>query len=119
MRDWIREDEDQFTTRPFKMGDYIVHTRIVRGTQGVRVSATDGKTGDAIWEVDLGVPIATLEKTESGGIAAINSQAALYSIEVAAIAAEKPLNASENPGAISDRCNSPIRRSYRVGEYRC
>ncbi len=95
--DWVREDEDAFTSRPFKMDDYIVHTRIVRGTQGIRVSAARADTGDPVWETDLGVPIAAIQGT-SEAIAAISSQAALYALDAAKLGSGKPTNASENPG---------------------
>ncbi|MDZ4848765.1 MAG: PQQ-binding-like beta-propeller repeat protein [Pirellulaceae bacterium] len=98
VNDWIREDEDQFVSPPFKMEDYVVHARLVRGTQGVRVSATLGTTGEPAWEVDLGVPIVAIENVAAGGLAAVNSQAAFYSIDASAFTSGKPLNATENPG---------------------
>ena len=95
---WVREDEDQFTRQPFKMENYIVHTRVVLGTQGVRVTATVAESGDPVWEVDLGVPIVAIQSKASGGFAVINSQAALYTVDASAFADGKPLPASENPG---------------------
>jgi len=98
VREWVKEDEDQFTGRPLKMEDFIVHSRTVRGTQGVRVSATKADTGEAVWESDLGVPAIAIQSLASGGISVVNSQAALYTIDATSLAAGKPLNANENPG---------------------
>jgi outer membrane protein assembly factor BamB/TolA-binding protein len=95
--DWVREEEDQFSGRPYKFDDYIIHSRVLRGTQGVRVSAVNGVSGDPAWEVDLGVPVVAVI-SGSGTVSAINSQASLYSITGKSLASGKPLTASENPG---------------------
>lgn len=97
VRDWVREEEDQFTSRPVKIDDYLIHSRVVRGTQGVRVTAVDSKTGDAIWETDLGVPLVSIQASTTG-LSVINSQAALFAVSGKAIKAGLPIAALENPG---------------------
>ncbi len=98
VREWMREDGDQFVGRPTKMEDYVVHSRIVRATQGVRVSATKADTGDLVWEVDLGVPVIAIQSLAAGEFSVVNSQAALFTIDAKSFAAGKPMNATENPG---------------------
>ena len=97
VRDWVLEEEDQFTGRPVKIDDYVIHSRVVRGTQGIRVTAVNSKTGDAVWETDLGVPLVSVQ-AGSGGLSIINSQAALFAVSGKAIIAGLPIVASENPG---------------------
>ncbi len=97
-REWVRDDEDRFAGRPVKMEDYIVHSRTVRGTQGVRVSAVDANSGEPVWETDLGVPVSAMQTTNEGTIAAINSQAALFEIDASSLASTKPVLARLNPG---------------------
>lgn len=77
---WSKHDGDQFTGPPQKLGDVIVHTRVVRGNQGVRVSAVESESGRALWEIDLGVPITMIRKSESG-LDAFASNATLFSLQ--------------------------------------
>jgi len=104
VRDWVREEEDQFTGRVFKIDDYVIHSRVVRGTQGIRVSAVNGVTGDAVWETDLGVPL-VVALPGSGTVTVINSQAALFSVSGKSIIAGRPISAAENPGRNSRMIN--------------
>jgi outer membrane protein assembly factor BamB/TolA-binding protein len=97
VRDWVLEDEDQFVGRPAKMEGVVFHSRIVRGTEGVRVTAAVAQTGQAIWEVDLGVPIVAVVPTQKS-LSVFNSQSALFNVEASALAAGKPITANENPG---------------------
>jgi outer membrane protein assembly factor BamB/TolA-binding protein len=97
VRDWVREEEDQFTGRPVKIDDYLIHSRVVRGTQGIRVTAVDSKTGDPVWETDLGVPLVSVQAS-TASLSVINSQAALFAVSGKAIKAGLPIAALENPG---------------------
>jgi outer membrane protein assembly factor BamB/TolA-binding protein len=97
VRDWVIEDEDQFVGKPSKIEEVIFHSRIVRGTEGVRVAATQAQTGKPLWEVDLGVPVIGVFVSPKN-LSVVNSQAALFSIDSSALAAGKPLSAKENPG---------------------
>ncbi|MFN3190356.1 MAG: PQQ-binding-like beta-propeller repeat protein [Aureliella sp.] len=102
---WSKHDGDLFTSAPQKFGDTIVHTRTIRGSRGVRVSAADAKSGDTIWETDLGVPVTHLQRV-GNSMAAINSSAMLFSLDK-----EKVKNAaSANPGKGRPQLNfgSPI-----------
>jgi len=84
---WLKEDLDEFTARPTKIGDVILHSRVVRGNSGVRVAAIDPKSGDAQWEADIGNPVASLS-TGPQGIVAVTSQAATFNVADSAFAAE-------------------------------
>jgi outer membrane protein assembly factor BamB len=95
---WVVEDEDQFVGRPIKYENRIFHARIVRGTEGVRVASMNAETGEAWWEVDLGVPLVGIHPNPGAGIAVVNSQAALFQVDGAALTSGKPLTAKENPG---------------------
>jgi outer membrane protein assembly factor BamB/TolA-binding protein len=97
VRDWVLEDEDQFTARPTKMESVVFHSRIVRGTEGVRYAATQAQSGKSIWETDLGIPIVGVQPSVSG-LAVVNSQGALFEVGAAELSAGKPVVAEENPG---------------------
>jgi outer membrane protein assembly factor BamB len=95
----IFDDGDQFLGRPIKAGDFVIHTRIVRGTQGARVSAVDGMTGKIAWQTDLGVPIPMLKLTDGNlPVSAVSSQAAMFSIAMNDLTADGAADAIENPG---------------------
>jgi outer membrane protein assembly factor BamB/TolA-binding protein len=98
---WLKEDLDEFTARPIKLGDVILHSRVVRGNAGVRVSAINPKTGDAYWETDIGNPVTALA-SGSQGVVAVTSQAATFDVPDAAFATEtvglKPTMSIENMG---------------------
>lgn len=87
------EAGDQFLGPPQKIGDVIVHTRTLRGNQGVRVAAVDAETGQAIWETDLGSPVVLLASTGSG-YDAVNSSGMYFSLGNTPIRNE----ADANPG---------------------
>ena len=84
---WLKEDLDEFTARPTKIGDVILHSRVVRGNSGVRVAAIDPKSGDAQWEADIGNPVASIS-TGSQGLVAVTSQAATFNLADSAFATE-------------------------------
>jgi outer membrane protein assembly factor BamB len=58
----------------------------------------NAETGEAWWEVDLGVPLVGIHPNPGAGIAVVNSQAALFQVDGAALTSGKPLTAKENPG---------------------
>jgi outer membrane protein assembly factor BamB len=98
---WLKEDLDEFTARPMKLGDVILHSRVVRGNAGVRVAAINPKTGDAYWETDLGNPVASLSPSGQG-IVAVTSQAATFNLADDAFVKDnlglKPTMSIENMG---------------------
>jgi outer membrane protein assembly factor BamB len=98
---WLKEDLDEFTARPIKLGDVILHSRVVRGNAGVRVAAINPKTGDAYWETDIGNPVASLSPGPQG-LVAVTSQAATFNVPSDAFATEniglKPTLSIENMG---------------------
>lgn len=98
---WLKEDLDEFTARPIKLGDVILHSRVVRGNAGVRVAAINPKTGDAYWETDIGNPVASLSPSPQG-LVAVTSQAATFNVADDAFATDnvglKPTLSIENMG---------------------
>jgi outer membrane protein assembly factor BamB len=93
-RVWSKNDGDRFVGPPQKFGDVIVHTRTLRGNQGVRVSAVDANSGDAFWETDVGVPVTHVASAEGGQINAITSNAMMFTVD------RQPITSSAdvNPG---------------------
>ncbi len=97
VRTWIKEEGDEFVTRPQRFGDHVIHARYVRGTDGIRVSCVDGKSGDPTWEADLGVPVTMLNLVANNVVQGMTTQAALFSVD--AQAREKGIAVPvENPG---------------------
>lgn len=98
---WLKEDLDEFTARPTKLGEVIIHSRVVRGNAGVRVAAINPKTGEAYWETDIGNPVAALNVGQQG-LVAVTSQAATFSVADDSFAKDniglKALLSSENMG---------------------
>lgn len=98
---WLKEDLDEFTSRPIKVGEVMIHTRVVRGNNGVRVSAVDPKTGNPHWEADLGTPVASLQP-QSQRTVAVTSQGATFNVGEAEFSkGDAPLKANlaiENMG---------------------
>ncbi|MBM3963481.1 MAG: hypothetical protein FJ308_00205 [Planctomycetes bacterium] len=94
---WLKDDLDEFTCRPTKIGETIVHSRIVRGTGGVRVAAVDPKTGNPYWETDIGTPVASISPVENSMVA-VTSQGATFSVESNAFGSSKPNLQIENMG---------------------
>ena len=94
-RAWVKEDGDRFTSPPQLIGDTMVHCRILRGNSGIRVSAVNAETGDALWATDLGVPVVSIVTTGAGKPDAINSAAMLFTLDPT-----KPIReqADSNPG---------------------
>ncbi|MEI8211353.1 MAG: PQQ-binding-like beta-propeller repeat protein [Planctomycetota bacterium] len=98
---WLKEDLDEFTARPIKMGEAIIHTRVVRGNNGVRVAAIDPKSGNAFWETDIGTPVSTILPQPQQTVA-VTSQGATYNVADDAFAKSgsplRPSLAIENMG---------------------
>ncbi len=96
---WVKEDQDAFIGRPKRLGTHIVHSRVLRGTMGVRVSAVDGTTGEPAWEVDLGVPVSMIQSTDGQlPMQAVTSQAALYSVDANHLSGKSVSEIQENAG---------------------
>lgn len=79
-RIWVKDDGDVFTSIPQLVGNTVVHTRILRGSAGVRVSAVNAETGDPLWATDLASPIAAIT-TAANRPAAVNSAAMLFVLD--------------------------------------
>jgi hypothetical protein len=61
---WVQHDGDRFLGPPRRIGDYLIHLRNRRGTQGIRISGVDPSSGQAAWHTDVGVPIQLLAGPE-------------------------------------------------------
>ena len=96
-RQWLKDDGDQFTSKPIQADDFVIHARVVRGNLGVRVSAIKLATGEMVWESDLGVPVTSLS-SDGKGFLAITSQASAYSIEGKSFSEKQPIAPVENLG---------------------
>ncbi len=97
-RQWSKDEGDQFTARPINADEYVIHTRVVRGNLGVRVTAITLKSGDVAWETDIGVPVTSLSSDGKGGLLAITSQAAAYSLDSKSFTSKQPIAQVENLG---------------------
>jgi outer membrane protein assembly factor BamB len=96
-RQWVREDGDQFTGRPEKLDDVLVHARMVRGNRGVRVTGVKPGSGEPIWETDVGVPVTSIS-SDGKGFLAMTAQGALFSIDGKAFTSKQPSESIENLG---------------------
>ena len=97
-RQWLKDDGDQFTSKPIKADEYIVHSRVVRGNLGVRVTAISIAAGDVVWETDIGVPVTSLSSDGKGGFLAITSQASAFSFDGKSFSNKLPIAPVENLG---------------------
>ena len=92
-RAWIKYDGDQFVAPPQRFGDVLIHARTQRGTRGVRVTAANANSGEALWETDVGVPVTYIGSSGSG-YQALNSSGMLFALGNRPIRSQ----ADENPG---------------------
>lgn len=112
VRDWVINEGDSFIGKPQAFDDAIFHARLLRGTSGVRVTAADPKTGQPFWQNDVGVPVAMLAPAPAGkAFHVINTQAALFELDAAALAEGATSGPIENPGGngVAMRFEHPAR----------
>lgn len=111
-RDWVINEGDSFIGKPQAFKEAIFHARLLRGTSGVRVTAADPKTGEPFWQNDVGVPVAMLAPAPAGkAFHVVNSQAALFELDAAALAEGATSGPIENPGGngVAMRFEHPVR----------
>ncbi len=111
-RDWVINEGDSFIGKPQAFDEAIFHARMLRGTSGVRVTAADPKTGRPFWQNDIGVPVAMLAPAPGGkSFHVVNTQAALFELDAAALAEGATSGPIENPGGngVSMRFEHPVR----------
>lgn len=109
-RAWIKNDGDVFAGPPQLFDDVLIHTRSLRGNQGVRVAAVDAESGEPIWETDLGVPVTMLKQTADEKIDVVNSGGMYFQLENSPLRDQADLNPGQgkssmlfqNPVAIGD-----------------
>ena len=108
---WIKEDQDRFTGAPIRLDKWVVHTRVLRGTMGVRVAAVDGVSGESVWETDLGVPLSLVESRDGKPpFYVVSSQAALFALDREAMSGQSTPTVMENAGRSERMLNfqSPV-----------
>lgn len=111
VRKWSLHELDQFIGTPFYSDGILVHSRILRGSSAIRVTAADPKTGDEIWRTDVGVPVAAIRRAPEGSaFHAITSQAALFELDKDALASGSTGSPLEDPGAssVGIRYSNPV-----------
>lgn len=96
-RQWLNEDGDQFTSRPMKVDDYVIYTRLVRGNLGTRVSAINPTSGKPIWETDVASPVMSLG-TDGKGFIASTAQGAVFSLDAKSFIGTDSIEPIENLG---------------------
>ncbi len=105
-RRWIQHDGDEFVGPLQLFGDYLVHARRLRGNQGVTISAAKAEDGIPIWEVDLGVPVALLSRTNSDRFDAILNNGSYFAINEHTI--RDSANANPGEGKPQKRFSQPV-----------
>ncbi len=97
--EWSEFDSDVFISPPRLMGNALITSRIMSGTDGIRVSANDPKTREELWRIDIGVPTTLVAKaTNAPAYYAISGKAALYELNPAAVNSGTTAGPIENPG---------------------
>lgn len=92
VRPWIMDDGDRFVGPPQKFGEIVVHSRVVRGNRGVRVTAVRADNAAVQWMTDLGVPVALLASPAAGRFDAVTTTGAQFAID----ATQTQLNQAES-----------------------
>lgn len=111
VRDWVKHEGDSFVGQPLVFDDALIHSRVLRGTTGIRVTAADPKTGAELWRTDVGVPVAMISQVPNEReFHAITSQAALFKLDGASISSGSTSGPIENPGGngVAMRFANPI-----------
>jgi outer membrane protein assembly factor BamB len=98
VRDWDHYPNDTFIGKPMATDDTLVHARVLRGTETIRVTAADPKTGKEIWRTDVGVPVSMVRSAPGNVFHAVTSQAALFQLDLEALASGSTQGPIENPG---------------------
>lgn len=112
VQDWFKHEADNFVGEPFASDDTLVHSRVLRGTSAIRVTAADAKTGKEIWQTDVGVPIALITPYPANtSYHAITTQATLFEIDRESLQSGSTRDPIENPGGsgVALRFENPIK----------
>jgi outer membrane protein assembly factor BamB len=111
-RAWIKNDGDRFVGPPQRFGNVLIHTRVPRGSRGIRVSAVAADSGSPLWETDVGIPVTHIAASGTG-YDALNTSAMLFTL------GNKPIRtaADSDPAAgkpAMDFTNPTLLRDGRV-----
>ncbi|MEM9367621.1 MAG: PQQ-binding-like beta-propeller repeat protein [Planctomycetota bacterium] len=114
--DWTKNEGDTFLGRPLSLEDTLIHARQLRDTASIRVMATDPKSGGVLWKTDVGVPVAMIQPSPSGGFHVVTSGGALFELDRQALEDGSTQGPVENPGenGIALRFEDPIRVNETV-----
>ncbi len=98
-RDWVQFEGDRFVDAPQVLGDALFHTRALRNTAGIRVTAVAPENGQMHWQSDVGVPVSLIAPApQAGTLHIVTAQAALFELDAAALEAVSSSAPIENPG---------------------
>lgn len=95
---WSMNDGDRFDGPPQLFGNVLVHKRVLRGNQGMRVSAVEADSGKPIWETDLGMPVTHITSADSGYIA-LNTNGMVFALDKQPIKTEADSNPAQGKAA--------------------
>lgn len=98
VRDWDLYPNDTFIGKPMATDDTLIHARVLRGTETIRVTAANPKTGDEIWKTDVGVPVSMIRTAPGKGVHVVTSQAALFQLDKEALDNGSTEGPIEDPG---------------------
>ncbi|MBM4001568.1 MAG: hypothetical protein FJ297_18880, partial [Planctomycetes bacterium] len=87
-RRWAAHDGEPFVAPLKRVGEAVAHVRGSAQSNGFHVTAVDGATGKTIyWQTDLSFPTLDVVAGPSGGLLAVSSLGAVYSITPESLAA--------------------------------
>lgn len=111
VRDWVKHQGDSFIAQPIAFEDALIHARVLRGATGVRVTASSPKSGERLWQTDVGVAISAIRPVANeAAFHAITSQGVLFKVGRDSIASGSTEGPIEDPGGdgIAMRFADPI-----------
>ncbi len=108
---WLLNEGDTFIGSPLLIGETLIHSRVLSGTSGVRITAADPVSGVPYWQTDVGVPVSLITpKPDGKGFYAITSQADLFELNAQSLAEGATTGPIENAGGsgVGMRFQNPI-----------
>ncbi len=98
-RAWIENPGDAFVGPPQRFGNTLIHARVLRGNQGIRVSAIEADTRNLLWETDVGMPVTYLAAAGSG-YSALNTSGMVFALGNKPIRTEADSNPANGKSAM-------------------
>ncbi len=110
--DKFNYDTDRFIGQPYTAGDTLVHARILRGTDAIRVTAAEAKSGREIWRTDVGVPISMIVPIDGKpAFHVVTTQGTLFELGRESLVSGSTPGPIENPGGngVAMRFENPFK----------